>query len=332
MRTAVFVLILAVFLCPLLFPVSRIREVEATTIYTPTITIQADGSIDPPTPLILRNGNYYTLTDNIISSYDVDGIVIERDSITLDGEGFTLQGGGSGAVQRRGVDLTGRMNVTVQNTQIKNYSIGICLDSTNYTKISGNTLANNTDGIDILYSFYNNATGNSIVANSFDGILLDSSLNISIDGNNVANNQNGVWLASSNNNSITGNNITANSNDGIKFVSSSNNTIYHNNFLDNIAAQASTDAISHNSWDDGSRGNYWSDYLLRYPSASEIDNSGIGNTTYVIFATSKDRYPLMTQYIIPEYSSFLILPLFMLASLISALFLKRRRHANTVSG
>lgn len=57
-----------------------------------TIYIRADGSIDPTTAPIQRNGDMYTLTDNITS--DFDGIMIERNNMTLDGAGYTVEGGG----------------------------------------------------------------------------------------------------------------------------------------------------------------------------------------------------------------------------------------------
>jgi hypothetical protein len=55
---------------------------------------------------------------------------------------------------------------------------------------------------------------------------------------------------------------------------------------------------SPNTWDNGypSGGNYWSDYQTRYPSAAEIDGSGIWNTPYVIDANNTDRYPLMSPW------------------------------------
>jgi hypothetical protein len=50
-----------------------------------------------------------------------------------------------------------------------------------------------------------------------------------------------------------------------------------------------------NTWDDGypAGGNYWSDYVTRYPSASEIDASGLWDTPYVINENNQDNYPLM---------------------------------------
>ena len=60
-----------------------------------------------------------------------------------------------------------------------------------------------------------------------------------------------------------------------------------------------------NAWDDGypNGGNYWIDYKTNYPNAAEIDNSGIGNTPYVIDANNSDRYPLME----PFNSTFFVL-------------------------
>jgi hypothetical protein len=78
-----------------------------------------------------------------------------------------------------------------------------------------------------------------------------------------------------------------------------------------------------NFWDSGypSGGNYWSDYEERYPNATEINDSGIWNTPYVIDANNKDNYP-----IIPEFPSGVILPLFMMVTLIAVLLLRRKRR------
>ena len=77
---------------------------------------------------------------------------------------------------------------------------------------------------------------------------------------------------------------------------------------------------STNVWDDGvGKGNYWGDYEEKYPDAEEIDGSGIWDTPYEINADNIDHYP-----IVPEFPSFLIMPLFMIATLLAAIFLKRR--------
>ena len=88
-RRAVSVVIIAMLLTGMLTVAFNIQPVKAIG----TIYIRADGSIDPPTAPIQRDGDIYTLTGNINS--DTDGIVIERNNMTLDGAGYTLQGTGN---------------------------------------------------------------------------------------------------------------------------------------------------------------------------------------------------------------------------------------------
>jgi hypothetical protein len=116
-----------------------------------------------------------------------------------------------------------------------------------------------------------------------------------------------VSFLESENNLIVGNNIMNSSNPaigdgtGIAFWGASNNTIYHNNFINN-PVQAYDDSFnspfSVNIWNDRypGGGNYWSDYLTRYHNAKMMDESGMGDTPYVIDAQNKDRYPLMEPF------------------------------------
>ena len=198
--------------------------------WTGTVYIRADGSIDPPdAPIITYDNVTYKLTDNIASSGD--GIVIERDNIIIDGAGYTLKG--TGAYESKGIILSGRTNVTVQNTQIINFFYGIVLGHSSNNSIVGNNIANNQDGIRLSYSSNNNIVGNNI-ANNVDGIRLDSSSNNNIGGNNiVANYLDGIWLDLSSNNNIVGNSITATHVDGICLDTSTNNNIVGNNIANN---------------------------------------------------------------------------------------------------
>jgi len=72
-------------------------------------------------------------------------------------------------------------------------------------------------------------------------------------------------------------------------------------------------------WDFEGEGNYWSDYEERYPNATEIDGTDIWNTPYEIDADNIDHYP-----IIPEFTSFLILPLFMVTTLLAVIVYRRK--------
>jgi parallel beta-helix repeat protein len=224
--------------------------------------------------------------------------------------------------------------VTIKNTTMTNSnygnillsSYGIFLISSDNNTLSGNTVTANYVGIDFYASSGNVLSGNNVTANSF-GIVLEGSSGNILSGNNVtASGDVGINLIdSSDNNTLSANDITANSADGIYLYASSDNTFYHNNFINNTQ-QVSSDS-SPNTWDNGypSGGNYWSDYRTRYPNASEIDSSGIGNTYYVIDANNTDRYPLMNQYAIPEFPSFLILPLFMMATLLAVVIYQKRK-------
>jgi parallel beta-helix repeat protein len=292
-----------------------------------TTYIRADGSIDPPdAPISTVDNVTYTLSGNITS--DVDGIVVERSNIIVDGAGYTVQGPGCDGLcpASNGIVLTeGRSNVTIENTNVKNFHDGISLSSSSNNSISGNNITNNTNGIKLDSSpNYNNMSGNN-VTNNTNGIVLYSSSNNNISGNNITENGYGVWLYSSSNNNISGNNIT-NNEEGIYYLlGSSDNRFYHNNFIDNTQQVYFYYSGYTNFWDDGSPsgGNYWSNY-----SGTDANHDGIGDTPYIIDANNTDNYPLMVQYVIPEFPSFLILPLFFIATLL-AVIVHRRKHRQT---
>ncbi len=182
-----------------------------------TIYIRADGRIDPPTaPISTLNSVTYTFTGNIS-----DSIVVERDNIAIDGAGYTLQGSGGGI----GIDLSGRNNVTIENTTIKELYNGIYLDeSSNNNGIAGNNITNNDNGIWFDSSSYNSISGNNITSNIF-GMRLNSSSYNSISGNNISNSYDGIWLDSSSNNSIGGNMFF---NDGLVVWDSYDNVVEDN--------------------------------------------------------------------------------------------------------
>lgn len=159
-----------------------------------TVYIHADGSIDPPTAPIQQNGDLYTLTDNIVS--DGDGIVIEKSSMTFDGNGHTVQGNYGG----NGLSLTSVSDVTIRNTNVQGFYYGIFLASASQNTISGNNITTNDIGIVLVSSSdYNNIAGNHIEQNSAFGIYVDSSLNNNIYHNNFADNLQQVFTSYSTN-------------------------------------------------------------------------------------------------------------------------------------
>ncbi len=256
-----------------------------------TIYIRADGSVDPPTAPLQRDGDIYTFIDNVY-----DSIVVERNNTIIDGDGYTLQG--VGAYDSSGISL-GRVsnNVTVKNMEIKAFFNSIKIYESMNNSIYANNIVDNVFGISLfswdIYSSYNHIFTNNI-RNNFCGIsvgLGSIALNNSIYENNITNNDCGIHITNGFNNTIYGNNIRNNSVYGIR-LESSNNYIYHNNFIDNTE-QVHWQSAG-NIWDDGypSGGNYWSDY-----SGVDSNSDGIGDTPYTIDASNQDRYPLMNPWI-----------------------------------
>jgi len=278
-----------------------IQQVKASG----TIFIRADGSIEPSTaPISTIDNVTYILTDNIN-----DSISVGRNSIIVDGAGYTLTGPGIGT----GIILSGRSNITVRNMEIKAFDLGIYISFSFNNKVYGNNITGNSrDGILIYHSSNNGVYNNKIVSNIERGIKLDSSSENLVTGNTITDNYKGIMVSSSSNNSVSGNTITSNNYDGlylhnshnssisgnniitnegagIRFYHSSNNTIYHNNIIDNTELVPIYDST--NVWDNGCEGNYWSDY-----NGTDGNSDGIGDIPYVIDGNNTDQYPLMNRY------------------------------------
>jgi nitrous oxidase accessory protein NosD len=86
------------------------------------IRIRSDGTVEG-TDKIQRNGDVYTLTENLASSVGSDEafIFVERDNIVFDGAGRTIQGTGHGTA----IYMLRRQSVTVKNFNIIGFETGI---------------------------------------------------------------------------------------------------------------------------------------------------------------------------------------------------------------
>ncbi|MDH5376587.1 MAG: right-handed parallel beta-helix repeat-containing protein, partial [Candidatus Bathyarchaeota archaeon] len=196
------------------------------------------------------------------------------------------------------------VHVTADNTIITSFTLTLASGASAYP--DSGIFLDDSDGNNIS----NNIVYGNDITNNGNGILLYKSSNNNISGNNITNNDSGIYLYdASSNNIISGNNITNNGN-GIYIDSSSGNIIYHNNFINNakhvddFGLRPNPPRLSVNFWDDDypSGGNYWDDYLTRYPNAKEIDGSGIGDTPYGIYEKNQDNYPLLPPWFPPTVS------------------------------
>jgi len=236
--------------------------------------IRSDGSLDPSTLPIQRDGDVYTLNADL--NVPNAGIVIQKSNIILDGAGYTING--SNVNDSAGILITGNSDITVKNLVVKNFYYGFYVTKSNNDKFTGNTVESNVNG------FY---------------IYRDCN-NTKIEGNTVRDNKNtGVWIRGSNYYSeITGNSITQN-HIGLALSGTTKTTINHNNFQNN-EAHVILDMAYGNKWDNGSpgSGNYWDNY-----NGTDANHDNSGDTAYKItqYYNDKDNNPLMAQYAIPEF-------------------------------
>ncbi|MGD8565237.1 MAG: NosD domain-containing protein [Candidatus Bathyarchaeota archaeon] len=224
------------FLINIIFTVFRIQIVKSDWVWTETIYIREDGSVYPITaPISTVDNITYTLTDNIVGnvSRETSLIIVERDNISLNGQGRSLQGTDPYMLVEWwsvGLDVNAE-NVTIKNFTITKFFVAINLHSSSNNTISGNRIIDNHNGIEGDSSSNNTISENNFIEN-WGGIMLGSISHTKIVGNNAINNVYGISVWGISNSDILGNNLTTNENGGIAVWLSNNNTISRNKFYD----------------------------------------------------------------------------------------------------
>jgi nitrous oxidase accessory protein len=266
------------------------------------------------------------LTGNISSnSY---GIVVERNNTIIDGNGYMLQGSST----RSGIQMANASNIMIRNTNVGNFTVDIDISSSSNITVTNNNLSSAQVGVNF-YSSFGNMFSNNIITSTWYGLGVDSSSGNVFSDNNITHcSRSGIILQDSSNNIFAQNNLDLN-NFNIKFYSlyfpnsTAGNSFFHNNFLFGIyggpSSQISNDNNLTQIWDNDHEGNYWSDY-----NGTDANHDGIGDTPYVIDANNTDHYPLMAPYAIPEFPSFTVLPLFMIAASLAIIVYKRRQTSS----
>jgi nitrous oxidase accessory protein len=248
------------------------------------------------------------------------------------------------------IDVTAGLKVESNNVSITGFTIyegwrGIALTG-NYCSISGNRITNATNGI-VLFGNENRITGNI-----FESIALSSAIQLNFANKNLVTNNYidsciegiQIWQNSNNNtvesnilrniheyaisfqysndNTLMRNNIT-HSGIGTAIYGSNRNIITNNNYVDNaVQFSANEDyylTFGHNRSVNTINENYWSDY-----NGADANGDGIGDSPYVIDANNQDDNPLAKPDMIPEFPSFLIIPILMVSILAGAIVYKKK--------
>lgn len=287
----------------------------------------------------ISNSSHVTVVDNSFFNGIKRGVVVQDSTLVLiEVNNFTDIWGDYPSINCKGSTNTVRNNIITSSTR------GIKIEGSSNI-ISDNKIES------LLPIILNKADSNTIARNNITGPASSAHL----PDQNYKGSE-GIALFGCSNNLIFGNNITGFVNQAIRTVfTCSNNTFYGNYMAKNEFAIALQDGAANNTfygntftadsckiqindgvegtfWDNRTIGNYWGDY-----NGTDSNGDGIGDTPYIItgykwdtnvngfvsFISSQDNYPLMEPITISEFPSWIILPLFLTATLTGILFRKR---------
>jgi nitrous oxidase accessory protein NosD len=235
----------------------------------PYIHISAEGTVNPSTVPISRNGNIYTFTESIVN-YTIE---IQRDNIIIDGAGHVLWGFFNDyEYAYQGIIIQDRNNITITNLNFEQFWQGIFIQNSSNIIINGNNLTDiGSTGI------YINSANTTIKQNSISNIT--SAIYVT----------NFQGFSEPSSNKILENNIT-NAATGININYGIYNVILGNNFVNvqNVIEEGSNSTtISKNFLINGVEGiNIGGSYCSIYDNVIEnfsgigIGLSGINNTVY----------------------------------------------------
>jgi parallel beta-helix repeat protein len=287
----------------------------------PHVYIRSDGNVEPSTAPIKRIGNLYTLEDEI----EVEKLSIEKNNITLDGNGFSftsvivLRSKGGPVYGSSSVEILNAKNVILRDLESK-YGASLTFSNSSSCHVVNSNITvniNNSHNITVVDMercsvHMENSTNCTISLSSLSTITLKNS-----DENMILNNDmthtlilafrlensesnlffgNSVERAhklfeitgSSGNNLFVGNYIRGAFSIDPILDCSGTNTFYHNNFF--YVYWNKTLTSTANMWDNGFEGNYWNDY-----QGEDSNSDGLGDVPHLIDTNNQDRHPLIDQ-------------------------------------
>jgi hypothetical protein len=240
----------------------------------PYITIESDGHINPQTDYLQQTGSTYLLTGNLDQKYS---LIIKCSNMVLDGNGYRINGtagtrwGQSSGYANLGLNLDHVTNVTVKDLEIG----GFARDDIRIECCVG-------------CCFFRVAAGYFTLIDSHQNTITASKVNSSL------------VMRYSNENLLIQNSFKGSSVD----VLGNSNVWFENNF----ACEQCYVREGTNRWDNGSVGNYWSNY-----NGADGDGDAIGDKPHFLVELTadethsktveqirgQDNYPLMYPWGVP---------------------------------
>jgi nitrous oxidase accessory protein len=229
----------------------------------------------------------------------------------LAGRVTTLDGAGEG----NGIHLWYSEGASIRSSRITSFLDGIYLSFAHEAAVEGNDLADhgryglhtmycqsnrlvenrftrNAAGIAVMFSNRLSVEGNAIVHNrgprTYGLLLRDCSDGVFL-GNQLVDNTVALFLDGSNRNRFAGNLVQDNGWGVLLFSSSADNVWTRNDFLHNDYPVALDMRRTRNRFDDGERGNYWSE-----AETYDLDGDGVGDVPFgpvTAFAFLSKQYP-----------------------------------------
>jgi parallel beta-helix repeat protein len=339
-----------------LFNIHSSVGTPALRVAAPNVTISGFTITNCKTGIAIANYNSEPypsgckiIGNNIIDNFE--GIRSQRSDLLISENNIT--GNTEGGIMGSGTE-----NVTISSNNIDGNEYGVNIKQCKNITVENNTVFNNTIGLNLASYGFHKVYRNNIARNDVGIMFAEGCNNATVYENNLTENNVGVELLNFPYAGVGG-----------FAVMGVGNIVCANNIVGNIRQavagtklqfefiERSSNGTDIVSWDNGSVGNFWSDFQSRYPNASEAGSSGVWNTPYTIDAKSTDHYPLMSKIditatapnptqtpiatptqipsqtsnstqapspSIPEFQDWIVLPALLVASALAVTVIKRK--------